>query len=280
MNAPTRVAVGTQALPFSIVLVLLILAEAAFAFIVFAVMRPHEPLWWLLSGIVIALSCVLLGEFAYGRRNWDRTTHLELGDGRVAFVPSRKLRRMGHVAAEASFPTGGILEYHIRSGDRYFTGDHDQFLRASLWIAESNGTKRPLLSDVVGVNPKTMASNLLRAGVPFRFVKVYESQTGENVESNVTAFYTQRSDNVSKRMVFRIFIGTANLWLGTMSAFLFHDVVPVVAIGLVSYFLIAIGTIYSKTSKRTACLQVATMIPVYAAGYGFAVITVWSFFRR
>lgn len=244
-------------------------------------MRGQEPIWWFLSGVAIAVVCVVVGVFAYGPRNWDRTPHLELRDGTIAFVPSRRMRVMGYVTAETLFPTSSILEYRIETGDRYFTGDRDQLLRTSLWIAESNGTKQRLLSDVGGwVNPKTMATNLPEAGIPFRVVKVYDSETGEHLESNVTARYTQPRDNASKRMAYRILIGTSNLWLGVTCALVFHEVGSVVAIGVVSYFLISIATMYSKTSKRTTLVQVATMIPVYAAGYAFAVIAVWYFFRR
>ena len=65
------------------VLLLLILAQTAFA-----ALRPEEPFWWLLSGITTAVVCVCWGAFAYERRNWDRTPHLELGNGLIAFVPS------------------------------------------------------------------------------------------------------------------------------------------------------------------------------------------------
>jgi len=156
------------------------------------------------------------------------------------------MRLMGYVKAEAPFPTGSILEYHIETGDRYFTRDRDQFLRASLWIAEPNGTKQRLLSDGVGANPKTMATNLPEAGMPFRVVKVYDSQTGEHLESNVTARYTQPGDNASNRRTFGILIGTSNLWIGVMAALLFHEVGPVAAIGVASLFLISIATMYSK----------------------------------
>jgi hypothetical protein len=279
MGAPTRVAVGTQTLPFTVVLLLLVVAELTFAFIVFAVVRP-EPIWWLLSGGTIAAGCIFFGKFAYGRRDWDRTTHLELGDGKVTFVPSRNMRVMGHAAVEASFPIGGILEYHVETGDRYFTGDHGQFLRASLWIAGPGGTKHRLLNDVVAVNPKTMATNLRNEGIPFRVIKIYDSETGEHVESDVTASYAQARDNVAERTAFGILMGTSNLWLGVMAALFFHKIWPVVAIGIVGYFLISIATLRSKTFKRTALVHVATVLPIYAAGYAFAVIAVWYLFRR
>lgn len=280
LDLPTRVAVGSQALPFSIVLLLLILAHAAFAFIVFAVMRSHEPLWWLLSGIAIAVSCILLGEFAYGRRNWDRTPHFELRNGRVAFVPSRQMRQMGYVPTEAPFPMGGSLEYHIETGDQYFMGDHGQILKASLWITEPNGTKRQLLNDATGVRPKTLATNLSAAGISFRVVKIYDGQTGEHVESDVTARYTQASDDTQERTALGILIGTSNLWLGVISALCFHEAAPVIAIGVIGYSLISIAILCSKTSKRVALVKIATTIPLYAAGYLFAVIAVWYIFRR
>ena len=197
-GSPTRVAIASQELPFTALILLLACAELTFAFIVFAVIRRQEPIWWLLTGIGVAIGCALVGQFAYGPRNWDRTTYLELRDERVAFIPSRKLRFMGHETTEARYPAGGILEYHIETGDRYFAGDRDQILRASLWIAEPNGTKQQLLTDVVGVYPKTMATNLLAAGIPFRVVKTYDSQSGEHVESNVTARYNQPRDNISQ----------------------------------------------------------------------------------
>ena len=186
--SPTRVAVSSQALPFAVVLLLLVCAELTLASIFFAVVRRQEPFWWLLSGSAIGVGCFLWGAFAYGGRNWDRTTHLEIRDGRVAFVPSRRLRLKGYVTTDAPFPAGGILEYHIETGDHYFTGDHGQFLRASLWVAEANGTKQRLMTDVVGVNLKTTATNLAGAGIPFRVVKVYDSESGEHVESNVKRF--------------------------------------------------------------------------------------------
>jgi len=166
----------------------------------------------------------------------------------------------------------------IETGDLYFAGDRAQFLRASLWIADSNGAKQKLLTDVVGVNLKTTATNLLAAGIPFRVLKTYDGEGGEHIESNVTDRYTQPHDNVSKRTALGILIGTMNLWLGLISALIFREVGPVVAIGVVSCFLISFATVYLKRSKRTAVVEVATMIPLYAAGYAFAVIAVWYFF--
>ena len=96
----------------------------------------------------------------------------------------------------------------------------------------------------------------------------------------MTAHYTQASHNAPKRTALGIFIGTSNLWLGVISALLFHQVEPVVAIGVISYTVIAIATLRSKTSKRAALVQVATTIPLYAAGYALAVIAVWYLFRR
>lgn len=276
----TRIGIADQDLSLAALILLLACAEFTFGFIVLAFVRRHDPIWWLLTGIGIAIGCALVGEFAYGPRNWDRTTHLELRDERVSFVPSRKLRSMGHETTEARFPTGAILEYHIETGDRYFVGDRDQVLRASLWIAEPNGTKQQLLTDLVGVNPKTMASNLLAVGIPFSVVKTYDSQSGEHVESTVTPRYTQPRDDASKRTAFGILIGTTNVWLGVMSAFIFHEVGPVVAIGVLSCFLIVFASVYSKPSKPTALVQLATMIPLYVAGYAFAVITVWYLFRK
>lgn len=279
-DLPTRVAVGSQSLPFSMLLLLIILAYTAFAFLIFAALRPEETFWWLLSGITVAVVCVCWGAFAYERRNWDRTPHLELGNGLIAFVPSRRMRQMGNKRAESPYPTGCTLEYHIETGDMYFTGDHSQSLNASLWIAEPNGMKRQLLNHVPGVRPETMATNLSAAEISFRVVKIYDGQTGEHVESDVTAHYAQASHNAPKRTALGIFIGTSNLWLGVISAVLFHRVEPVVAIGVIGYSVIAIATLRSKTSKRAALVQAATTIPLYAAGYALAVVAVWYLFRR
>ena len=255
-------------------------AELTFAFVVFAIIRRQQPIWWFLSGVGIALVCLLLGVFAYGSRNWDRTPHLELRDRTIAFMPSKKMRAMGHPRAEAPFPPNAVLEYHVETGDRYFAGDRDQFLSGSFWIAEPNGTKQRLLNDVVGINLRTTATNLPKAEIAFRVLKVYDSETGEHVESDVTAQYTQTPNNGSTRTVFRILIATSNLTLGVIAATFFREIGPVVAIGVAGYFLVAIAAMYSKSSKRTALVQVAMLIPVYMAGYAFAVIAVWYLFRR
>lgn len=187
---------------------------------------------------------------------------------------------MGYAPSEAPFPAGSSLEYQIETGDRYFTGDHGQFLKASLWLAEPNGMKRKLLNYMVGLKLKTMATNLSAAGISFRVVKIYDGQIGEHVESDVTARYTQASDDAQYRTALGILIGTSNLWLGVMSALFFHEVEPVIVIGVIGYSLVSIATFCSKRSRRAALVQVATTIPLYAAGYALAVLAAWHIFRR
>ena len=189
---PTRIPVGRQVLPLKVIFGLIFLAELAFAFLVFAALRPHQVLWWILLSVV-AILVWSLWKYTHRDQDWDRTPHLELHDGRIAFVPSRRMRQMGYATTESSFPKGSGVEYRIETGDHYFAGDHGQRLRSSLWIVGPTGAKQELLNFAVEVIGKHIAANLANSGIPFRAVKIYDGERGEHTETDVTALYTQDS---------------------------------------------------------------------------------------
>jgi hypothetical protein len=187
-------------------------------------------------------------------------------------------REQGLATAKASFPLGSSLECQIATGDRYFTGDHGQRLLKSLWLVQPDGTRHSLQSDVIDLNLRTTVTNLRGAGIPFRVIKVYDGQDGEHVETDITAEYLQPSRR--SRTPAAILLGTMNLWLGTIAAILTRNVLYVMAVGVLGFVATAVVGLRSTASKRSVLLNVATLIPSYAAGFAVAVVAVWYIFKR
>ena len=241
--------------------------------------RPRELVWWFATSLAILSAWTLIRRQLRRDRDWDDITYIELGDGAVTYVPNRKMRReQGLATAKASFPLGSSLECQIATGDRYFTGDHGERLLTSLWIVQPDGTRHCLLSDVIDVNLQTTVTNLRRAGLPFPVIKVYDGQEGEHTETDVTGRYLQTSRR--SRTPISILLGTSSLWMGAVAAGLTRNVVYVAAIGVLSFVTTAVVGLRSTASKRSALLNVATLIPSYAGGYALAVVAVWYIFKR
>ena len=192
---------------------------------------------------------------------------LEWRDGNIIFVPDRRMRSLGYTVSEVPFPTGAQLEYHVETGDRYFTGDHGQVLRRSLWVIEPTGAQQQILDSANYLNLRTTATNLQRANIPFRVIRVYDGQEGEHSEAEMTADYIQSSAKSWKSGLVAILIGTSSLWLGAVAGALVRNNSIVIAIGIVGYAVLAIPTMLLNTSKRTALIQIVSSISTYAAGY-------------
>ena len=262
-----------------VVLSLIFCAELAFIFAVPAIKLPGHPEWWIAVGLPIAIGWYLYRQYAHGPRDWDRVNHFELRDGKIAFIPSRRMRQMGYESAGASFPMDAGVEFHIETGDRYLTGDHGQCLNRSIWVVQPTGTKQKLLDFAVEVNPRMMADNLSRCGIPLRVIKIYDGQDGQHVETDVTGTYMQPAKKARARRPLSILLGTSSLWLGLLAGFSFHRLEYVIAIGLAGFAVMSILALRSAGSKRAALIQLLTTIPSYAAGYAFAVIAAWYLFR-
>ena len=285
MNEKQRVALnrGVPSLP------VLMLISAGFlftsVFVIVAWIRDRESFWWLFACVTISFTWLLYRERSrQGQYDWDRVAFLEWHDGNIIFVPDRRMRSFGYMPAEAPFPVGAYVEYHVQTGDRYFTGDHSQFLQSSLWIVGPTGTKQKLLDFAAGLSLKTMAINLSNASIPFRIIKVYDGEKGEHTETDVTAERIQASTKAGKKGLVDVLIGTSSLWLGALAGALVHNGGYVIAIGVLGYAAIAIATIAmptpTKIAKRTALIQLVTLIPSYAGGYAMAAILVRHMFHR
>lgn len=281
-STPTRIAISRQMIPLWVVVMLTVLLELALFFIIGAVVRPRESLRWIaITIVVIAITYLTYRKYAHSRRDWDRTVYVELRDGKIVLVPDRRMRWNGYAAAEAHFPIGASLEYRIETGDRYFTGDHGQVLRYSLWVIEPTGIRQQLLNSAAYLNLRTAAANLETARVPFRIIKVYDGQEGEHTEADVTAEGIQASTKAWSVGLVAVVTATSSLWLGAIVGAMVHNWGYVIAIGLVGYAAIAVATILlSKNSPRAALIQVATLIPTYAAGYAVVTLVVRHLFNR
>ncbi len=284
---PRRMAVSNAMSPAPEFFLIFVFGELAFLAIVFlfvAWLRGFS-LWWFAASVLIVLTP--LGWLLYRRHirnqhDWDRVTFLEFRDERIALVPSRKMRGLGYTTAEAPFPLGARLECHIETGDRYFSGDHGQFLQRSLWVVEPTGAKWRVRDFSVELNYRIVAANLQNAGIPFRIVKVYDGEKGEHMETDVTVERIQASTKAGKKGLVIGLIGTSGLWLGALAGALVHNGRYVIAIGVLGYAAIAIATIAipTKIARRTALIQLVTLIPSYAGGYAVMAILVRHMFHR
>ena len=251
------------------------------AAIVFSVLASgfREWAWWLGTGFAALAAWALIHRELRRARAWDDVTHLELSDDTVTYVPSRRMRAQnGLTTAKAVFTVGCSLECRIATGDFYLTGDHGQRLLTSLWIVCPDGTRHCLLSDVIDLNLRTTVSNLREAKVPFRVVSVYDGQKGEHTEADITAQFVQAPSR--SRTPISILLGTSNLWLGAIAAASTHNVLGVVAVGVLGFATVVSVALLSKTAKSSALIRVASALPSYAAGFAFAVVAVWYIFKR
>jgi len=201
---------------------------------------------------------------------WRRGPAIELRDGKITFLPGKSMRDV-FPAAEAAFPAGSRLEYRIETGDRYIDGDRGQVLGRSLWVIEPDGTKELLVRGfTIYVQPDVAASNLKRAGIPFRVLKTYDGPNGQHIETDV-AVTVARS-----RLQFRValILGTSSLWLGALAGFFIRDIGAVVVVGVAAFVALAVAAICTGFSKRTTLINLVAALPTYAAGYALAVVCV------
>ncbi|MFZ3212602.1 MAG: hypothetical protein WA188_13920 [Terriglobales bacterium] len=279
-GTPTRIAISRQTIPLWIVGVLVLFVELVLCFVVFAIMRPRGSSWWIAACVAMVLAWALYWKNAHGRRDWNRTVHVEIEGGKIALIPDLRMRWSGYTAAEAPFPTGARLEYHIETGDRYLTGDHAQVLRRSLWVIEPTGAKRQLLGSGAHLSLRIAAMNLEAASIPFRIIQMYDGQEGEHTETDVTAERVRASTKAPRLAPFAILIGTSSLWLGALAGAMVHNWGYVIAIGVFGWVAVAVLTIACTASKRAALIEVTTLIPSYGAGYAVAVLVVRHLFNR
>jgi hypothetical protein len=268
-NIPTRIALGGQTIPLWVLALLILLVELAFCLLVFAIMRHRELFLWIVACFVIAITWLVYRKFTHGSRDWDRTPHLELRDGRIKFVPSRRMDFAGCTANEMSFPVGSRLEYHVEISDGYLRGDHAQVMGGSLWVKPPVGMKRQLVDCGGHLNVRTAQANVSNSGITFTVIKVYDGMEGEHTETDVTADYVRDSAKARSVMPINIVVGTSSLWLGAIAGALFHNTGYVIAIGILGYTAVAItaAAIGRKTGKRIPLIGLATVIPTYGAGY-------------
>jgi hypothetical protein len=278
VNSVTRISVGRRWISLPTIALLYACFIVALFFSIGAIKRSREPVWWLCTGLAILSACALIWRDRHRKRDWNDVAHIELHDGTIAFMPRRMMRHQGWATAKAPFPVSSGLECHIATGDRYFTGDHGQTLLKSLWIVQPDGTRHSLLSDVIDLNLPTMVTSLRNSGISFRVINVYDGQEGEHTETDITSQYVEAPRRSLAPI--SILLATTNMWLGVLASSLTHNAGYVVVIGVLGFVTMAIFSLRSKTSKRSALVQVATLVPSYAAGYAFAVIVVWYIFKR
>ena len=243
----------------------------------------HESYWFLSPFPVCAILLLWLLHRQHIRdqqRPWDRVTFLEFQNGKIALVPSRKMRGLGYTAAEVPFPPGSTLEYRVETGDMYFTGDHGIALRWTLWVVDPRGKRWQLREFADEFRVQVAAAYLRNAGIPFRIIKAYDGQEGEHTETDITVERIQASTKAWKRNLAAILMGTSSLWLGAITGALVQNWEYVVAIGVTGYTVIAILTVLSKTSKRTVLIQIISSIFTYAAGYAVVFFTTRHIFHR
>jgi hypothetical protein len=209
---------------------------------------------------------------ALGRYDpFRRTPSVELQNGKIKFLPGRWAKYQFE-STEAAFPLGSRLEYRIQKGDMYFAGDHGQALGRTLWAIEPDGSRRLLASGFILYLDFTVAArNLQRLGVPFRAVTFYEGPNGEQIE-------TELSTSSSRlRIPMAFVLGSSNLWLGALAGLFIHRVSYLIAIGMIAFLVLAVATVRSASSTRTALLKIFSSLPIYGAGYAVAVVLVRFF---
>jgi len=273
----SRIVIGTDSLHLVTAIVLLLCIPVAIIFAVGAVKRPEEPVWWLLSGLIVAIAAYVCWRDISSKDDWDRNSYLEIQGGSIKFVPSREKSRLGYSSAQAPFPEGATLEYQRETGDHFFTGDHGDYVGGSLWVVGRSGAKRKLL-DPIGVFARTMLLNLNHVGIPCRAINIYNGQDGEHTETDITAQYTE-SARCKGSPFWGVLLGTSSMWLGGIAAILVRNSGYVIGIGVLGYIVFAAIQVRRSPSKRSAVVGLLETIPSYAGGYAFAVIAVWYIFK-
>jgi hypothetical protein len=226
----SRIVIGTDFLHLLTVIVLLLCIPLAIIFAMGAVKRPEEPVWWLLTGVIVVIAAYVCWRDIKSKDDWDRNSYLEIQGGGINFVPSREKSRLGYPSAKAPFPEGATLEYRRETGDHYFTGDHGDYVGGSLWIVGQSGEKQKLL-DSIGVFARTMVLNLNQAGIQCRAINIYNGQDGEHTETDITAQYAE-SARCKESPFWGVLLGTSSMWLGGIAAILIRDSGYVIGIGV------------------------------------------------
>ena len=278
--ACTRIAVGRVWFSWLAIIALYLCFIFACCLLVAAIMSGNL-LWWLAVCFTAGATWLLISTQRRHQRDWKRVASIEAREGKIALLPSQRMRHFaGDVEVEAPFPVGSGLECHIETADLYVAGDHGMVLQQSLWVARPDGIKQQLAGRALELNLKRMTSNLSDSGIPFRVIKVYDGFEGEHTETDVTADYASTSSKPWKRTSLAILVGTSSLWLGVAAGALVHHRGQAITIGVIGYAVVAILTLRASASKRSALIQVATIIPSYAAGYAVALVAVWYIFKR
>ena len=204
---------------------------------------------------------------------WDpyrRTPSVSLRDGKIKFLPGRGTQGQFPVK-EATFPVGARLEFRAQKGDKYFDGDHSQYLGSTLWVVEPGGG-RTLLADgfVLHISLTVAAKNLKKRGIPFRAVSFYEGKDRNAVEKEISI------EKLGGRLTTGLILGMSNFWLGAIAAAFIHSLTQIIALGAFAFAILATITLRYATSKRVASLAIASTLITYAAGYLVAVVLVRS----
>ena len=204
---------------------------------------------------------------------WDpyrRTPSVSLRDGRIKFVPGRGTQGQFPVK-DAAFPVGARLEFRAQKGDRYFGGDHSQYLGASLWVVEPGGS-RTLLADgfVLYMSLTVAARNLKKHGIPFRAVSFYEGEDRNVIEKEISI------EKSGVRFTMGLILGMSNFWVGAIAGAFIRSLGQIMALGAFAFAILAIITLRSAASKRVASVGIASTLITYAAGYVVAVVLVRS----
>jgi hypothetical protein len=199
---------------------------------------------------------------------YRRTPSLEIQGDKIKFLPGQGTQGEFETTA-ADFPPGSRVEYRIQKGDMFFEGDHSQALGRTLWVIEPNGSRKLLASGfVLYVSLTVAARNLEKRGIPFRVVSFYEGANGEIVETEIPTSHSRL------RFPVGLLLASSNLWLGVIAGLFIRRVDYLVGIGTVAFIVLAIATVRSAASSRTAFLRIISTLPIYAAGYAVAVVLV------
>jgi hypothetical protein len=166
-------------------------------------------------------------------------------------------------SVHADFPPGSKLECHVEKGDAFFSGDHAQVLRSSLWIAKPDGSRSALLPDfATQMDLNTSAVNLRTSGIPLRVIQVYDGQ-GVHTEQDIT----QESTRSKQRPILKFLAGTSSLFIGALAGGFVHDLRIVAMIGLVAFVVIAVVTMRPGQSRKSTLVQLATLVPSYGTAF-------------
>ena len=98
---------------------------------------------------------------------------------------------------------------------------------------------------------------------------MYDGEKGEHVETDITPTVARQRRLLPVGM---ILVGTSSLWLGALAGFFVQDIWTVSALGTAAFTILAVATICSSPSKRTALLKLIATLPSYAGGYAVAVV--------